>query len=137
MYKQGITEARSRNHCWRGKKYVLHNLSVCLKPYVSSMQTSSLCSLLHRSQQPAVLHCILGTLSYKRHEFRRRFIEYKMCVPMFCTVLCETFLTLRRIQAGVIIRLKSLSCILLVFSSECIHTLICRQIFEVLEYTNL
>ena len=37
-----------------------------------------------------------GTLSYKRHEFRRRFIEYKMCVPNFCTVLSETFLNLKK-----------------------------------------
>ena len=27
------------------------------------------------------------TLSYKRHEFRRRFIVYKMCVPILSTVL--------------------------------------------------
>jgi len=36
------------------------------------LQSASCCAALH-----------FGTLSYKRHEFRRRFIEYKMCVSDF------------------------------------------------------
>jgi len=51
-----------------------------------------------------------GTLSYKWHELRRRFIEYKMCVPIFSTVLSETFLILRRIWRGVIITVNTFSC---------------------------
>jgi len=38
-----------------------------------------------------------GTLSYKRHKFRGRFIEYKMCVLNLSTVLCEAFVIVRRI----------------------------------------
>jgi len=38
-----------------------------------------------------------GTLSYKRHELWGGFIEYKMCVLNLSTVLCETFLILRKI----------------------------------------
>ena len=38
-----------------------------------------------------------GTLSYKRYEFWGRFIEYKMCVLNLSTVLCETFVIVRRI----------------------------------------
>ena len=51
-----------------------------------------------------------GTLSYKRHEVWRRFIEYKMCVLIFSTVLSETFLILRRIQRGIIIIVNRFSC---------------------------
>ena len=88
-----------------------------------TLQSAVCCAALH-----------FGTLSYKRHEFGRRFVEYKMFVQIFCTVLCETFLILRRIQPSIIITVNRRSCKLLFFFSEFIHTGICRQIFEVLKY---
>jgi len=51
-----------------------------------------------------------GTLSYKWHELRRRFVEHKMCVQIFSTDLSETFLILRRIWRGVIIKVNRFSC---------------------------
>ena len=74
-----------------------------------------------------------GTLSYKRHEFRRRFIEYKLCVPIFCTVLSVKFLILRRFERGIVIIVNRFSNKLIIFFSEFIHTWNCRQIFEVLK----
>ena len=41
-----------------------------------------------------------STLSHKRHDFRGRekVVEHKMCVPIFSTILSETFLILRRTE---------------------------------------
>jgi len=39
-----------------------------------------------------------STLSPKRHDFRKKVIEHKMCVLIFCTMMTETFLLLSRIQ---------------------------------------
>ena len=52
-----------------------------------------------------------GTLSYKRLEFWRRFIEYKTCVPIFCiSFFSETFRILRRIQRSIIVIVNRFSC---------------------------
>jgi hypothetical protein len=42
-------------------------------------------------------------LSHKRHDFREKVIEHKMCVLNFSTNLSETFFILRRIKRDVII----------------------------------
>ena len=39
-----------------------------------------------------------STFSHKRHDFRKKNIEHKMCVLIFCTTLCETFPVLRGIE---------------------------------------
>jgi len=43
------------------------------------------------------------TLSYKRHDFRRKVIEHKTCVLILYIYLSATFLILRRIQRDIII----------------------------------
>jgi len=43
------------------------------------------------------LFCPFGTLSYERHEFRCRFIQYKMCVQILFTVLSQTFIIMKKI----------------------------------------
>ena len=50
-----------------------------------------------------------STLSHKRHDFRKKVIEHKMCVLIFCTILSKTFLILRRIQRDVVINVKTSS----------------------------
>jgi hypothetical protein len=47
-----------------------------------------------------------STLSHKRHDFRKRSIANKICVPILSTNLSETFLSLRRIQRGIIINVQ-------------------------------
>jgi hypothetical protein len=50
---------------------------------------------------PAVQY--FSTLSYTRHEFEeKKVIEYTMCVLIFSTTLCETFLILRRIERDIV-----------------------------------
>ena len=44
-----------------------------------------------------------STLSPKRHDFREKVIEHKMCVLIFSTTLSETFLIIRSIQADIAI----------------------------------
>jgi hypothetical protein len=44
-----------------------------------------------------------STLSDKRHDFRKKVIEHKMCVFNFLPLLSETFLILKIIQRDIII----------------------------------
>jgi len=53
---------------------------------------------------------IFPTLSHKRHDFREKGTEYKMCVLIFCTALSETFLTLRRTERDMIANVYRSSC---------------------------
>ena len=78
-----------------------------------------------------------GTLYYKRHEFRRRFIEYKMCVPISSTCFVWNISDSENNLAGIIIRVNRFTCKLFVFVSEFVHNWICRQIFEVFKYNVL
>jgi len=50
------------------------------------------------------------TLSHKRHDFREKVIECKMCVLVFSTAVSETFLTLRRNEQDMI---KNVFCVLM------------------------
>jgi len=52
---------------------------------------------------------VFSTLSHKRHDFRKRKIEYKMCFFFPELILCETFLVLSRIQ-GDTINVRRSSC---------------------------
>ena len=47
-------------------------------------------------------------LSYKRHDFRKKVIEHKMCVLVFSITFFKTFLILRRIERDTVINVKSL-----------------------------
>jgi hypothetical protein len=48
-------------------------------------------------------------LSHKRHDFRKKVTEHKMCVLIFLQLLSETFLILRRIQRDTVISMKTSS----------------------------
>ena len=43
-----------------------------------------------------------STLSHKRHDFRKKVTEHKMCVLIFCTAFSETFLIIRRTERDMI-----------------------------------
>jgi hypothetical protein len=51
-----------------------------------------------------------STLSHKRHDFRKKVTEHKMCVLIFSTGLSEMFLILRRIQQDIVKNVKTSSC---------------------------
>jgi len=46
------------------------------------------------SSVPSVTLPYFATLSYKRHDFRKKVIKHKLCVLIFSTNLAETFLIL-------------------------------------------
>jgi hypothetical protein len=50
------------------------------------------------------------TLSHKRHVFRKKVIENKMCVLIFSTIVSKTFLIVRRNQRDIVINMKTSSC---------------------------
>ena len=69
---------------------VLHILSACFQPQVSSMQCG--CAMLLYVVCPAVQY--FSTLSHKRHDFRekeREVIEHKMCVLILSINLSKNF----------------------------------------------
>ena len=59
------------------KQYTLHILSVCLQPLIGSVKCAR--AILPPVACPA-LQYYLPTLSHKRHDFRKKFTEHKMCV---------------------------------------------------------
>ena len=48
----------------------------------------------------------VSTLSHKRHDFREKFIEHKMCVLIFSATFSDTFLILRRIERDMMKNVK-------------------------------
>jgi hypothetical protein len=101
--------------------------------FIHRINPISICCIILQSAacRPA-LH--FGTLSCKLHEFRIRFIEYKMCVPNFSTSFVWNISHSERILAVIIITVNRFSWKLLVYFSEFIHTWICWQILGVLKY---
>ena len=61
------------------------------------------CAILSTVDCPALQY--FSTLSHKRHNFRKKSTERKICVLIFVALLflCETFLILRRNARGMII----------------------------------
>ena len=81
------------------KKYYIFCVGVCSL----LSRTQSAYAVLYCHLCPAPLHNIFLTLSHKRHDFRKKVTEHKMCVLIFSTILCETFLILRRNQRDIVI----------------------------------
>ena len=44
----------------------------------------------------------ISTLRKKRYHFQKKVIEHKMCILIFSTTMCETFLILRRTKGDII-----------------------------------
>jgi hypothetical protein len=49
-----------------------------------------------------------STVSYKRHGFREKLFEHKMCVFILSTILFETLLIVRRILQDIVINMQRL-----------------------------
>jgi hypothetical protein len=61
-------------------------------------------------------------LKKKRHNFRRKVVEYKRCVLIFSTLLSEIFLILGRHDREIVINVQRASCkvpVILVRFNEC------------------
>ena len=52
----------------------------------------------------------LSTLSHKRHDFREKVTEHKMCVLIFSTIFFETFLILKITERDMIKNVYWSSC---------------------------
>jgi hypothetical protein len=63
----------------------------------------SACAVLYCHLWPVWLYHIFSTLSHKRHDFREKVIEHKMCVLISLQLSPETFVILRRIWRDIII----------------------------------
>ena len=111
-YTRNNDEARSRNHCCRGKaksnKYYIFRVCVC-----------NLCFPACKGHEPVTVLSVtclaipyFPTLSHHRHDFRGGggTIEHKMCMLIFLQILSQTFLILRRIHRGFTINICSCSC---------------------------
>jgi hypothetical protein len=78
---------------------MLHILSVCLYPYISS--THSACSVVYCYLWPVLLHHIFPHHLINSTTFGKKLLNMK-CVLIFCTTFAKAFLILR-IRRGIII----------------------------------
>jgi len=87
MYEQRNTEARSRNHCCRGKAISITH-SECAYVTLCIQHAIRMRRIVLSSMDCTSLHYLL-TLSHKRHGFREGEKKRKMCLLVFSTNLAK------------------------------------------------
>ena len=108
MYVQGYNEARSRNHCCRGKAINITH-SECVPLSLVIQQAARMRRLIFSSVAcPAVPY--FSTLKYKALIFGGKiFFEHKMCGLYSLKFLFEIFLILRIFQRGIFMNVQRFS----------------------------
>jgi hypothetical protein len=109
IYVYRNTEARWRNHCCRGQA-----ISVAY----SACMSVALVIQHEKRMRPIIMSSVacltlpyLSTLSYYRHDFRKKITEHKVCVFQFSLqVLSETFLVGSIIQRYIFVNDHKVSC---------------------------
>ena len=106
-YKRNI-EARSRNHSCRGRAICIVH-SDCVSVALVIQRSMRMRRVIVSSVAcPALQY--FSTLSDKRHDFRERLIEHKMCVLTSLQLLSETFVILKRNEGNITINVYRFSC---------------------------
>jgi len=77
MYVYRNIEAHSCNQCYIGKRY-----SECVYVAFGIQHMQCICTILSSVACPALQH--FCTLSYKRYDLKKKIIEHKMFVSIFC-----------------------------------------------------
>jgi hypothetical protein len=105
LLAQRNTEARSRNHCCRGKVTSITYLCVCADAWMCACACARVAFIIQQAEGTSRIKGYapphFSASSHKRHNFRKTVIEHEMCVLSFCTK-SETFLILRGIQADMV-----------------------------------
>ena len=84
MYTLRNIKARSRNHCCRGKAISIKYsecVSVALVNHHALRMRHTILSSMDSLSLP-----YFSTLCHKRHDFRKKVIEHKMCVLIFSII---------------------------------------------------
>jgi hypothetical protein len=108
MHVQRNIEETSRNHCCCGKTLSTTHSECVSVDLVTQYAKRMRCIILSSVASLAVPY--FSTLSHKRHDFRTKVTEHKMCVLLFSKTLPEKFLILSRTERDILISVKNNSC---------------------------
>jgi hypothetical protein len=99
-YKRNI-EGRSRNHCCRGKAISIR-YSECVFVALVIHHAMRMRHIIF-SYVACLAVYIFSTVPHKRHDFREKVIEHKICFDFLYNFSQKHFFILRRSERGVII----------------------------------
>ena len=105
---------RSRRYC--GKAISIVDCK-CVSVALDSQHTMRMHRIIVLSVASLALE-YSSTFSHKRSDFRKEFVEHKICFLIFCTNAPKTFLIVRRTEQDIIIKYTGLQVQYLLFLSD-------------------